>query len=961
MGVVNEYIVKKLEVETRDRGLLVWLDRNGDYLTIADALEEKARASRTALPVFCYRGSFLDVMDRSQAALGGKSKPHCVVYVPCMDEEDIKATPLYELYCAGQRWRVSLETVVRECAAGRLSTEQVEHLVADGPLTLARAETAFQGLSEAPLEMHPLLARFGETGLAAEFLKDPQAVRDALGLARPDAVARLKEYLYHYFGIFMDWADDWPEWNAERAEDLADLVAAWLLCVEYTGDLKVSPPGKRLPRLASVAPVYRKRIGQCLQGLRQNGQALYIAISLRIQDGLKPDEHELDYRVLGQLDTFRFEADLFLQAALDLLAADAWADAHDIARTRLPGKRGEDLSRTFWLVNDRERQWLWEWIDAAALLGMALVESAGSLPDEPAAWPVAYTDRWWRVDQLHRHFALQTDRYATGTSNMEVRGFYLVRKSLGLMYREHVDALGHGWNARCERSGFSLAGLPRQRRFYPEWVSAAVRDGQKVAIILADALRYELGRELEALVTDVSWKSCRTGWMLAELPTVTAVGMNAVFSPPNADALEPLFSPRGLVRGLRVGQRQVDGPVSRLALLQETSGADCGWCSLEELLKADERGLRRFAGHDVLVVAGREIDEMGEHDVRKFGFDAFQHVLAGIKQAVLRLRDSGFERILITADHGFLLGDEFMENGYGARLDTADRRYAVGPARSGDDLLAVPFERLGYRGSEAGASFIFGRGTGCLTNVGTTGFYHGGTSLQEMVVPVLELVSPRNAKHAGPAYRLQVKALKPVLGHQRIQLLVESKELFATEMLELRLVADDGIDVVVADAGEARITGNLVRLVVGEPTEVLFSLRGAASRSRLRILPVQPGLVLEGDALESYFSCTQESGGRSAVASGDEPPTRNVPSAVPASPAAFHESIPAEFHAALAHLGRHGSLTEAFLANSLGGGPVGARKARRFASEVQSWDRVLPFRVTLELSAEGKVYKVIQG
>ncbi len=965
MGVITEFIVKKLELDARDRGLLVWLDRNGDYLSIAAVLEEKARASRTALPVFCYRGSFLDIMDRSQAALGGRSKPRCVVYVPCMDEEDIKATPLYELYCAGQRWRVSLESVVRECAAGRLSTEQVEHVLADGPLTLERAEAAFQGLSEVPLEIHPLLTRHGESGLVAEFLKDPQAIRDALGVDRAVAVPLLQDYLYRYFGIFSGWAAEWSGWSEDRVEDLADLVTAWMLCVEYTGDLSVSPPGERLSRLAAVDTAYRKRIGRCLQDLRQSEPSVYIKLSLRIQDSLTPEEQDLDYRVLGQLDTFRFEADLFLRAALELLSNSDWSAAHEIARTRLPGRRGEDLSRTFWLVNDKERQWLWDWIDAAALLGLALSQPAGGISggnaDEPTTWLDAYTGRWWQVDQLHRRFALHTDRYAAGAASMDIRGFFTVKKTLASLYREHVETLGRGWSAVCERDAFTWNGIGRQRQFYRDWMAQSVKAGQKVAVIVADALRFELGKELESLVSDVSWKSCRTGWMLAELPTITAIGMNVLFSPPDSGELEPILSARGLVRAVRVGQRQVDGSVSRLALLREASNADCGWSSLDDLLKLDDRELKRLAGHGVLVVASREIDEMGEHDVRKFGFDAFQHVLAGIKRAVLRLRDAGFERILITADHGFLLGDEFMENGYGARLDAADRRYAVGQARSGDDLLAVPFERLGYRGSEGSASFVFGRGTGCLTNVGTTGFYHGGTSLQEMVVPVLELVSPRNAKHAGPAYRLQDKALKPVLGHQRIQLLVEPKELFATEMLELRLVADDGVDVVVDDAGEARITGSLVRLVVGEPTEVLFTLRGAASRSKLRILPVQPGLVLEGDTLESYFSCTQEAGGRATVASGDEPHPRKVPSAVPASPAAFHESIPAEFHAALAHLARHESLTEAFLANSLGGGSMGSRKARRFASEVQDWDGVLPFRITLELSAEGKVYKVLHG
>lgn len=968
MGIISEYIEKRLDADARERGLLVWLDRNGDYTALAQKLEEKSRAARGAVPVYCYQGSFLDVMAKSQEALGGRSKPRCVVHVPGMDEESIKATPLYEIYCAGQRWRVALETAVRECAVGRLSTEQVESLLSDGPITLDKAEEAFQGLSEAPSELRPLLTRYGESGLIIAFLKDPQDFRAELAIDGEAATLVLLDYFSRYLGIFEAWGAQWPGWDTEKLEDLADLLAAWMLCVEYTGDLTVAPPGARLQQLVSVAAVYRKRIGQCLHAFRQSEPELYIKLSLRIQDSLKPEEQALDYRSLGQLDTFRFEADLFLKAALDLLARNAWSEAHDIARTRLPGRRGEDLSRTFWLVNDRERQWLWDWIDAAALLGMSLSELSADAPDGPEAWVSAYAERWWKPDRFHRRFALQTDRFVAGSSALGTREFFSVRKTLGSLYREHVERLSRGWNLVCERDGFSWSGIRRQRDFYRDWLAPAIRAGQKTAVILADALRYELGKELESLVADANWKSSLTEWMLAELPTITAVGMNVLFAPPNLASLRPLFGSRGLVRGMQVGQRQVDGPAARLALLKETSDAECGWTSLEDLIKADERERRRLSGHAVLVVASREIDEMGESDIRKFGFDAFEHILASIKQAVLRLRDCGYERILITADHGFLLGDEFMENGYGARLDAPDRRYAVGTARSGDDLLSLPFPRLGYQAVGEASSFIFGRGTGCLTNVGAVGFYHGGTSLQESLVPVIELISPRYARQGGLTYRLHIETLKPVLGYQRIRLSAEAGELFAAESLELRLLADDGIEVVIADAGEARVTANLIRLNIGESTEILFSLRGPASRSKLRILPVQPGLVLAGDTSDSYFSCVQDAdtGVRQRVSgdqgddSGAEAPQPTDASAAAARRTSFHASIPDAFHTALAHLAKHGSLTEAFLVNSLGGGPAGARMARRFAMDVQSWDAVLPFRITLESSAEGKVYKVIQ-
>jgi hypothetical protein len=71
----------------------------------------------------------------------------------------------------------------------------------------------------------------------------------------------------------------------------------------------------------------------------------------------------------------------------------------------------------------------------------------------------------------------------------------------------------------------------------------------------------------------------------------------------------------------------------------------------------------------------------------------------------------------------------------------------------------------------------------------------------------------------------------------------------------------------------------------------------------------------------------------------------------------YLDRIPSEYHAALNHLDRHGSLNEQFLVNTLGGGAVGARKARKFASKIEEWDSYLPFKVIIEQSTEGKVYR----
>jgi hypothetical protein len=59
----------------------------------------------------------------------------------------------------------------------------------------------------------------------------------------------------------------------------------------------------------------------------------------------------------------------------------------------------------------------------------------------------------------------------------------------------------------------------------------------------------------------------------------------------------------------------------------------------------------------------------------------------------------------------------------------------------------------------------------------------------------------------------------------------------------------------------------------------------------------------------------------------------------------------------LAHLNKHGSLTETFLVNTLGSDKVASRKARRFAAKIEEWLPYLPFDLGIELTSEGIEYR----
>ncbi len=118
MGVIAEHIKKKLEQDLRTKGLLVWLDKENEFSGLVDTWIEQKKEGQFHYDIFAFRGSFLELMVESKDVLSEKEMPKCVIHMAGFNEQEIKATPVLEAYKAGQRWRISLETMIREAAQG---------------------------------------------------------------------------------------------------------------------------------------------------------------------------------------------------------------------------------------------------------------------------------------------------------------------------------------------------------------------------------------------------------------------------------------------------------------------------------------------------------------------------------------------------------------------------------------------------------------------------------------------------------------------------------------------------------------------------------------------------------------------------------------------------------------------------------------------------------------------------
>lgn len=168
----------------------------------------------------------------------------------------------------------------------------------------------------------------------------------------------------------------------------------------------------------------------------------------------------------------------------------------------------------------------------------------------------------------------------------------------------------------------------------------------------------------------------------------------------------------------------------------------------------------RVAGKRLIVIRSQEIDSIGEQGSVHLARQVMSQLLPNLREAMRALARAGVARFVVTADHGFLLGEELSEamkvDPPGGHTVELHRRCWIGRGGAASDhYLRFRAPDLGLGGD---LEFAFPRGLGAFkVPGGNQAYFHGGLSLQELVIPVLTLrLPPPSAPEKGDAYALRL-------------------------------------------------------------------------------------------------------------------------------------------------------------------------------------------------------------
>lgn len=956
VGLASAALVAEVRKKVREQGLVVWLDADRKFAELARALGEPA--FEFSYPVVCFDGSYLELMLALQSYGSGLHPEHVLIHLPGLNKDTIKETPVYELYKAGTLFEKNLETLVREAAVGVAKPDEVDAFVRAPALSLAGADQWLSDLREAPRDrLGIVLETFAADELVMRVLAEDPLIRGHL----PESAPKLMDTLERTIGLAPWWRAYWLGERALTSGAVATLVASWLMTVEFVDDLRGAPVTPELQRLKKLGPV-TKECCRIAARFRETSPDAYELFAGEVQERLDQERTSHHAAALGAIDTFRFEEATTRAAAIAAVARGDWETANALAVERTP-------ESCFWVRRSPALQRTWEIVRLAASLGQKVGGAARAL-ERCASLEEAverYVDKLAPLDRDHRAFEQRAN--AVLAPDLEDYDALLdVRASVRAAVRVWSDAINRAFFALCLAHGpLPHRGL-RQRAVYDDVVQPLIERGGRVAFVLVDALRFEMA---QALAADFKRDKFRVnlGARLAELPTITAVGMNAL-APVESKGRLRIVRKNGSITGLATASGfSVLDPAARVRVMTERSvGASAVDLELEQF---QDMGLaklqKRVQGKPLVVVRSRELDTAGEHGLHLGTFEA---TLALLKSAVALLAQAGVEHFVIASDHGFLLQDPTAENvDFGVSKRVPSRRHALLDEESGmPDVLEVPLSALEYDVEKEG--FLVFRPDTALWKVkdAIAPFVHGGNSLEERVIPVLVLERETVRGKTTSKYEVVARAEPAHLGRQRLRVAVrlQNREtgtlgFLAPKAISLALRIPDRPDVAITlvdVAPPATLAGGRV-LVPPNRDEALveFELEAEADdKVRVEIFHPDETEQVTSKVVEGFFDVARNRRVPRAVAEVksvalEAAPAARVMSAEAAPAPAAAERRPGqdwsdqigdpEYRRVLEIIAERLSINESELQQVLGS----ARRVRAFALKFDELVKLVPFEI----------------
>lgn len=627
---------------------------------------------------------------------------------------------------------------------------------------------------------------------------------------------------------------------------LAEELWRFVLFSEFLFDLPAAPPESlaEVPRAPHEA---RPIVEDVCDTLRNNPKcrSTYIERAEQIEGDLGLADACMGIEDLGLRDTFPFEERSFLRTAIKAIGKGDTDSVRSILARR---------TSSVWIgKGDSQAQW------ALVGAGLNLVEVCDDLERQLAEHTRTqaglvdfYLGTLREGDRLQRAFEQSVGDFIDQHGLMDD-----VIHQARARYRQLSDKVQSAFMRHLEASGWPPAGRFANVDVFDRLVGVRIQErGHKVAYLMVDALRYELGVELSKSLPDDWPVDLQASY--AQLPSITPVGMASLLPGAGTELTLTIEGDSLVPKMAGVATTNVS---QRMELLRKRLGDRFAEMTLNDFTKKKPKIASTV---DLIVLRSSEIDSQLETNPETT-LGLIPHTLQLIRRALDKLRGMGFREAVIVTDHGFFLNSHAEAGDVCAKPQglwrvSAHDRMLLGTGTGDSNSIVLPANKVGIRGDVAQVAMPKSMAPYSAGHL----YFHGGASLAEAVVPVLivrlDAGEEPGTRKAVVTLTYKNKATRVTTRIPVVDVVLEPDDLFAQATgIEVLLEAQDSKGNVVGEprpGPDVNAATRTVALLPGERMSIAMRM-DEEFRGKLTIKALNPttlvsygSLALETDYLE---------------------------------------------------------------------------------------------------------------
>lgn len=446
-----------------------------------------------------------------------------------------------------------------------------------------------------------------------------------------------------------------------------------------------------------------------------------LRFTTKLADEIKKDSGTIQLVDIFSCDAFRGIDDILISWSLDKLndeILDAQIDGMNIAQMV-----EQRISKAFHYGEEYRDEYKALKYAYLMMKSVSLMEYTNDV----IALVKNYQKETYLIDSYYRWFYYAYDKIK------ENERFSNLRTRVENIYSNtYLQKLVPKWNDGLRDDVVANIGLIKQEDFYKHYLRAYDRK-ERVIVIISDALRYECAKELMSELELDEKCNAKMDAMIGVLPSVTTVGMASLL--PHKELL--------VDSQMKV---TVDGntcsDLSSRDKVLKLQNEDNVAVAFEDIYKKRQRAKELLQGKKVVYVYHNQVDARGDKPATENEvFVACAEAISEITELIHQLtNDISATKYIITADHGFLYKrdklQEFDKVSFQKDIcEYSNKRFLLTTEKVNEQGMmsrAKAYLDKLYVTTPIGAEIFKVAGGG-------QNYVHGGSSLQEMLIPVVEV------------------------------------------------------------------------------------------------------------------------------------------------------------------------------------------------------------------------------